>query len=65
MTAPNTAAAYLRRLHAKIADRPLSDRDDAWFSQLALLGEDVLDNVSLFQIQERVATLARLAAPGD
>lgn len=61
--AHSTAAALLRRLHAKIADRELSDRDDAWFCQLSLLGEDVLNNVSLYQLQERVATLARLANP--
>lgn len=63
MSAHSTAAALLRRLHAKVSDRDLSDRDDAWFCQLALLGEDVLSNVSLYQLQERVATLARLASP--
>lgn len=57
----NNAAAYARRLHAKLVDRPLSDRDDAWFAQLFLLGEDVLGGLTLFQAQERLSTLTRLA----
>ena len=65
MSAPNNAAAYMRRLHAKLCDRPLSDRDDAWFTQLALLGEDVLGGLILFQAQERLASLVRLTNHAD
>ena len=65
MSDPNTAAAYFRRLHAKLVEYPLSDRDDAWFSQLAMLGEDVLGGLTLFQAQERLTMLVRLANPAN
>ena len=61
MSNPNNAAAYVRRLHAKLCDRSLSDRDDAWFIQWALLGEDVLGGLTLYQAQERLGSLVRLA----
>ena len=61
----SSAAALYRRLHAKVVDRELSDREDAWHCQLALLGEDALGDVSLFALQERLASLVRLMRQED
>jgi hypothetical protein len=36
-----TAAARLRNLHAALVERPLSDKEEAWFTLWAALGLDV------------------------